>query len=81
MKATVKVRLKNGILDPQGLTVKNALIHLGFKNMKNVRIGKLIELEIENTKSEEAKKIIEDACNKLLSNPVIEDYVYEISED
>jgi phosphoribosylformylglycinamidine synthase len=81
MKATVKVRLKNGILDPQGLTVKNALIHLGFKNMKNVRIGKLIELEIENTKSEEAKKIIEDACNKLLSNPVIEDYVYEISEE
>jgi phosphoribosylformylglycinamidine synthase len=81
MKATVKVRLKNGILDPQGLTVKNALVHLGFKNMKNVRIGKLIELEIENTKADEAKKIIEDACNKLLSNPVIEDYVYEISED
>jgi len=81
MKATVKVRLKNGILDPQGLTVKNALIHLGFKNMKNVRIGKLIELEIENTKTEEAKKIIEDACKKLLSNPVIEDYIYEISEE
>jgi phosphoribosylformylglycinamidine synthase len=81
MKATVKVRLKNGILDPQGLTVKNALVHLGFKDMKSVRIGKLIELEIENTSGEEAKKMIEDACNKLLANPVIEDYVYEISEE
>ena len=81
MKATVKVRLKNGILDPQGLTVKNALVHLGFKNMKNVRIGKLIELEIENTSPDEATKIIEAACNKLLANPVIEDYIYEISEE
>ena len=81
MKATVKVRLKNGILDPQGLTVKNALVHLGFEDMKSVRIGKLIELEIENTSREEAKKMIENACNKLLANPVIEDYVYEISEE
>jgi phosphoribosylformylglycinamidine synthase len=81
MKATVKVRLKNGILDPQGLTVKNALVHLGFKNMKNVRIGKLIELEIENAPPDEATKIIEAACNKLLANPVIEDYIYEISEE
>jgi phosphoribosylformylglycinamidine synthase len=81
MKASVKIRLKSGILDPQGLTVKNALYHLGFENIKNVRIGKLIELEIDDSTNNEAQKMIEKACNKLLANPVIEDYTYTINED
>ena len=81
MKASVKIRLKGGILDPQGLTVKNALYHLGFENINNVRIGKLIELEIDNSTDKEAKKMIEEACNKLLANPVIEDYTYTINEE
>jgi phosphoribosylformylglycinamidine synthase len=81
MKATIQVRLKNGILDPQGKTVNNALQHLGFKNIDNVRIGKLIEFEINESNKEKAFQLIEDACKKLLANPVIEDFQYEIGEN
>jgi len=81
MKVSIQVRLKNGILDPQGKTVNNALHHLGFKNIQNVRVGKLIEFNIQETDKKKASAIIEDACKKLLSNPVIEDFAYELGED
>lgn len=81
MKAIIQVRLKNGILDPQGKTVKNALHHLGFQNIDNVRVGKLIEFEIKESDKEKAFQMIEDACNKLLANPVIEDFTYELGEE
>ena len=81
MKAIVQVRLKNGILDPQGKTVNNALHHLGFQNIDNVRVGKLIEFEINESDKEKAFQLIEDACKKLLSNPVIEDFTYELGEE
>ena len=80
MKVSIQVRLKNGILDPQGKTVNNALHHLGFKNIQNVRVGKLIEFEIQENDTTKASAIIEDACKKLLSNPVIEDFSYELGE-
>jgi phosphoribosylformylglycinamidine synthase len=79
MKAVINVRLKKGILDPQGKTVNNALDHLGFKNIQNVRIGKLIELEIAESDKAIAAQKIEEACRKLLANPVIEDFTYEIT--
>jgi phosphoribosylformylglycinamidine synthase PurS subunit len=79
MKAVINVRLKKGILDPQGKTVNNALNHLGFKNIQNVRIGKLIEFEIAESDKSVAAQKIEEACRKLLANLVIEDFTYEIT--
>ena len=79
MKAVINVRLKKGILDPQGKTVNNALNHLGFKKIQNVRIGKLIEFEIAESDKSVAAQKIEEACRKLLANPVIEDFTYEIT--
>lgn len=81
MKAKIQVRLKKGILDPQGKTVNNALHHLGFQNIEHVRVGKLIEFEIKDSDNKKALQLIEDACKKLLANPVIEDYTYELEED
>jgi phosphoribosylformylglycinamidine synthase len=78
MRVAVKVRLKKSILDPQGKTVHNALQHLGFDRIREVRIGKLIELEVDNgANREEIHRMIEEAGRKLLSNPVIEDFEIE----
>lgn len=78
MKVAVKVRLKPSILDPQGKAVHNALSHLGFSGILDVRVGKLIELELDDDISRDnADKMIEEAGRKLLSNPVIEDFEIE----
>lgn len=78
MKIAVKVRLKKSILDPQGKTVHNALQHLGFDKIREVRIGKLIELEVDNSESrEQIQRMVEEAGRKLLANPVIEDFEIE----
>lgn len=81
MKVVIKIRLKKGILDPQGKTVNNALHHLGFKSFDNVRIGKLIEMNIHEKDQKKASAQIEDACKKLLANPIIEDYTYQLIEE
>jgi phosphoribosylformylglycinamidine synthase len=81
MKATIKIRLKKGILDPQGKTVNNALNHLGFDSFKNLRIGKLIELDMNEKDEKKATDQIEQACKKLLANPVIEEFTYELIKD
>lgn len=75
-KVKIFVSLKDGILDPQGQTIGSALNHLGYENVEDVRIGKYITLEINN--GENPEKQIEEMCQKLLSNPIIEDYRYEI---
>lgn len=81
MKAVIKVSLKGGILDPQGKAVNNALHHLGFHSVKDVRIGKYIEMRIAERDRDTLEKVVEEACKKLLANPVIEDYTYQIVED
>jgi len=81
MKVTVKVILKNVILDPQGKAVNNALHHLGYNQIDNVRIGKLIELDIDEEDQDKARQIIEEASHKLLANPIIEDYQIYFGED
>ncbi len=81
MKAIIEVRLKGGILDPQGKAVNHALHHLGYTSLNDVRIGKLIELTINHSDQKKAGKEIEAACNKLLANPVIEDYTYKLIEE
>ncbi len=77
MKWQIKVKLKSGILDPQGKTVHHALQHLGFQQIKDVRIGKLMEIELEDMPEAEARKLLEDASRKLLANPVVEEFEIE----
>lgn len=81
MKAIVKIKLKNGILDPQGKAVNTALHHLGYDEIKDVRIGKLVELRISGNDIKNIRERIQEASRKLLANPVIEDYEIEIVED
>lgn len=78
MKVAVKVRLKPSLLDPQGKAVHQALQHLGLTAIEGVRIGKLIELEVEDGQDRETvRKLVEDASRKLLANPVMEDFDIE----
>lgn len=74
MKVVVNVKLKPGVLDPQGKAVKHALSSLGFKGVGDVRIGKQIVLEIEESDKEKARKIVTEMCDEILANTVIEDY-------
>ena len=78
MKARVHVRLKAGVLDPQGKAIGNALQALGFEGVEEVRQGKLIELDLADTDPAAARARVEAMCRQLLANPVIEDYAIEI---
>lgn len=78
MKAKVYVTHKKGILDPQGKTVESALKSLGYKNISNLHVGKYIELEIEGKDKTKAEKQIKEMCDKLLANPIIEQYRFEV---
>jgi phosphoribosylformylglycinamidine synthase len=79
--AKIYVTLKNGILDPQGKTVHHALENLGFKQIEEVRMGKLIQLKFNQVSKDDAKRLTAEACKKLLANPVIEDYQFELFEE
>ena len=78
MKARVHVRLKPGVLDPQGKAIGNALAGLGFTGVVEVRQGKLIELDLSETDPIRARDQVEAMCKDLLANPVIEDYTIEL---
>ncbi|MDR1975747.1 MAG: phosphoribosylformylglycinamidine synthase subunit PurS [Campylobacteraceae bacterium] len=78
MKVIVNIRLKQGVLDPQGKAVHHALSSLGFAEVENVRIGKQIVLHINETDKDRAKKRAELMCEELLANTVIEDYEVEL---
>jgi len=80
VKARVHVRLKSGVLDPQGKAIGNALATLGFTGFGDVRQGKLIELDLVETDPERARAQVEAMCKELLANPVIEDYAIELGE-
>ncbi len=80
MKATVLVRPKPGILDPQGKAVENSLRHLGF-TVDGARVGRLVDLEIESSDPEEAREEVERMCAELLANPLIESYEIELLEE
>ena len=81
MKAQVCVRLKNGVLDPQGKAVETALAGLGFEGVSGVRQGKVLEFEVAETDESAARAKIEDMCRKLLANPVMENYEIIIGGD
>jgi phosphoribosylformylglycinamidine synthase PurS subunit len=77
-KAKVYVTLKEGVLDPQGKTVKHALDNLGFEGVEDVRIGKYMELTLKEMPKADAEKAVVSMCEKLLANTVIEDYRVEM---
>jgi phosphoribosylformylglycinamidine synthase PurS subunit len=79
MRALVHVKLKPGVLDPQGKAIGNALTGLGFVGIGEVRQGKLIELDLAETDAVRARDQVEAMCKKLLANPVIEDYTIELA--
>lgn len=78
--AKVFVRHKKGILDPQGKTIKDALHALKYTGTHEVKVGKLIDMKIEAKSMQEAKEAVNDMCKKLLANPVIEQFTFEIEE-
>ena len=81
MKATVRVRLKTEVLDPQGDAVRRALGKLGFDGVKGVRIGKIIEIELDDAKAGNAGELktrLEKMADEMLANPVIEDFEVEV---
>jgi len=79
MKVKVHITLKHGVLDPQGAAIESALDHLGFAGVK-ARVGKLIELEVAEKDNAKAKAAVEQMCEKLLANTVIEKYAVELAE-
>jgi phosphoribosylformylglycinamidine synthase PurS subunit len=79
MKVRVHIRLKPGVLDPQGKAIGNALASLGFMGIDDVRQGKLIELDLTEADPIRARDQVEAMCQDLLANPVIEDYTIELS--
>ena len=78
MKINVFVTPKKNVLDPQGVAVGHALDSLGFKGLRSTRVGKLVELEVEGADTPQFRTNLDQICRDLLSNPVIEDYHYEI---
>ncbi|MDD4363652.1 MAG: phosphoribosylformylglycinamidine synthase subunit PurS [Atribacterota bacterium] len=76
----INIILKKGILDAQGKATQQALLSLGFDEISSVRIGKLIELQVKGESKEEIAKRVTDMCQKILVNPIIEDFEYEIEE-
>ncbi|KER09239.1 MAG: phosphoribosylformylglycinamidine synthase [[Candidatus Thermochlorobacteriaceae] bacterium GBChlB] len=79
-KAKVRVTLRKSILDVQGKAVHHALENLGYESIESVRIGKYMELDVAESSAEKARAAVEDACKKLLSNPVMEDYHIDLEE-
>ena len=80
MKARIHVRLKEGVLDPQGAAIGRALAQLGFEGVGEVRQGKLIELDIAETDRARAERQLQAMCDRLLANPVIETYAVSLED-
>jgi phosphoribosylformylglycinamidine synthase subunit PurS len=79
VRATVLVRPKEGILDPQGQAVEDSLRHLGF-SVGDARIGRVVDLEVKADDATQARAEVERMCDQLLANPLIESYEIEISQ-
>ena len=81
MKVRVLVSFKNSVLDPQGQTVKNALLTLGYDSVQAVRQGKVFELQLDGLTRANAEKIIPEIADKVLANPIIEQFQWTILDD
>ena len=78
MKAKIYIKYKEGILDPQGKTVHNALESMDIQNISCVTIGKYIEMDFKNIPKDQAESITEESCKKILANPNTESYTFEV---
>ena len=76
----IRVTLRPSILDPQGKAVEHAIATLGVNPIREVRMGKYIELQVDSATEAEARKATEEVCKKLLANPVMEDFVFDIEK-
>ncbi|XRP96595.1 phosphoribosylformylglycinamidine synthase subunit PurS [Methanocaldococcus sp. 16A] len=79
-KATVIIKLKKGVLNPEGRTIQRALNFLGFNNVKEVQTYKMIDIIMEGENEEKVKEEVEEMCKKLLANPVIHDYEIKVEK-
>jgi phosphoribosylformylglycinamidine synthase len=78
MKARIVIRLKPGVLDPQGTTIQKALAGLGFPEVRELRVGKVLEFDLDGTDPDRARQRLDDMCRRLLANPVVEDHAIEL---
>jgi len=78
MKARIVITLKQTVLDAQGATVQKALCNLGFSDVNEVRMGKYIEVVVADGSEAEVRQQVDEMCKKLLANPIIEDYRFEL---
>jgi len=81
MKVRILVSFKDSVLDPQGQTVKNALHTLGYDGVREVRQGKVFELELAGVSEEDAGKLVPEIARKVLANPIIEKYTWQVIKD
>lgn len=79
-QARIYITLRPSVLDPQGVAVKSGIQHLGYDNVEQVRIGKYIEMTLSATDETEAKSQLDQICDQLLANPVIEIYRFDLTE-
>ncbi len=79
-KAKLYVTLRKSILDPQGTTIQRSLTHVGYEGIEKVRVGKLIELDLAAASRQEAEAKLKEISNKVLTNPIMEDFTYELTE-
>lgn len=79
-KATISIKLRPSILDPEGKTIEQSLHQLGYASVHHIRIGKRIELEVDHDSEEKARETVDSICSKLLANPVMEDYTFTLSK-
>jgi phosphoribosylformylglycinamidine synthase len=78
--AKVYISLKPTVNDPQGLTIKGALHNLGFADVTSVRAGKYIEIKLKEDKHDKAQQQVNEMCKNLLTNPIIENYAFEMEK-
>ena len=78
MKAKIIITPKKAVVDPQGKTVQNALIQMGYHGISAVHVGKYLEIDLARADPDTARNQLHEACHRFLSNPVIEDYRIEI---
>lgn len=79
-KASIRVKLRPSILDPQGKATHHALENLGFQTVDRVRMGKYIEIWVDEDKEEDARRVATEACERLLANPVMEDFEISLED-
>lgn len=79
-EARVVVRLKSGVNDPQGQAIRGSLHQLGFSGVDDVRVGKHIVLRLDETDRQEAERRVAEMCGRLLANPIIEEYEFELEQ-